>query len=495
MKNAQPIEDLDPATLVAEVSAPNPAGALPVASSDPILREVATDGTVPQGGRVPLARRQQRGSWAVLQGIVSGAVIVLLNAGTGVLTARLLLPAGRGDLAAMTIWPLLIAYLTSLGMPSAVIYFLRNRKQETKELISTALTVSFVLGCVATLGGVGLLPFWLRHYSPEIIRAAQFFLLAVPVCAMNQTGRAVLEASGLYLISNFVQISQPAVTLILLLLLVATHHLTPITGAFVYTVSTVPTLLIVLSEVRRVASGWRVHWASARLLASYGVRSFGIDVLGVLALQVDQVLVISLLTPAAMGTYGVALSLSRMFNLFQGSVVTVLFPRAAGRSTEEIVDMTEFATRVSTLLTGTCAAIAALVGPFLLTMIYGRAYAGAGRPLEIMLLEVTLSGAVFIMSQGYMALGRPGMVTLFQATGLSISLPLMLLLIPRWGISGAAFALLISTLARFLFVYFGFGIFLRVRRPYLLPRFSDLDAILRRLKAKPPADGTVASVP
>ena len=115
-------------------------------------------------------------------------------------------------------------------------------------------------------------------------------------------------------------------------------QLNPITAGFAYTLAAVPTLLLVLSQVRRQVIGpWRMDMAACRLLLSYGVRSYGVDILGALALQVDQVLVISLLDPAAMGTYGVALSLSRMFNLFQGSAVSVLFPRASGCTADEIL--------------------------------------------------------------------------------------------------------------------------------------------------------------
>ena len=430
----------------------------------------------------PPADEGQRASVAVVQGVVGYAAIIVLNASTGILTARALLPAGRGNLAAMILWPLFLACTTSLGMPSALIYFLRKYKEESTRLIPTGLIASLLLGCFAALGGAFFLSFWLHNYSHEVVRAAQFFLLTTPVFAMIETGRAVLEASGSFLASYIVRVSQPAATLIMLLSLLAVHRLNPISAGFVYTVASVPTLLIVLSQVRRLTIGrWRMDIASCRLLLSYGIRSYGVDILGALSLQIDQVLVISLLAPAAMGIYGVTLSLSRMFNLFQNSVVTVLFPSASGRSADEIRRMTEYSTRVSTLMTGGCAAVASLVGPFMLKVLYGREYSGASLTLDILLVEVTISGAVFVLAQAYMALGRPGMVTIIQSIGLSLSIPMMLLLIPRWGINGAAAALLTATIARFLFVYFGFGFILKIRRPDLIPRLSDIHLMLRKL--------------
>jgi O-antigen/teichoic acid export membrane protein len=66
--------------------------------------------------------------------------------------------------------------------------------------------------------------------------------------------------------------------------------------------------------------------------------------------------------------------------------------------------------------------------------------------------------------------------------GLSLSLPIMLLLIPRWGIEGAAVALLASTCARFIFIYASFRLVLKVSAPSLLPRKEDFFILLNALK-------------
>ncbi len=95
----------------------------------------------------------------------------------------------------------------------------------------------------------------------------------------------------------------------------------------------------------------------------------------------------------------------------------------------------------------------------------------------MLLVEVTLSGCVFILAQAFMALGRPGVVTILQGIGLFLTVPLMLALVPHYGVMGAAVSLLISTIARLLFVFLGFRVFLNVRLPALLPEKQDLDAL------------------
>jgi O-antigen/teichoic acid export membrane protein len=110
-------------------------------------------------------------------------------------------------------------------------------------------------------------------------------------------------------------------------------------------------------------------------------------------------------------------------------------------------------------------------------VLYGKAYMGALNSFRVLLVEVTLSGCVFVLAQAFMAMGRPGIVTFLQGTGLSLSIPLMLLLIPRWHILGAVVALLTSTIARFIFVVLGFRFFLNAPLPDLMPRMSDVHEI------------------
>jgi O-antigen/teichoic acid export membrane protein len=216
---------------------------------------------------------------------------------------------------------------------------------------------------------------------------------------------------------------------------------------------------------------------SLKMLLHYGVRSYGIDLLGTLALQVDQVLVISLLNPAAMGTYVVALSLSRVLNVFHQSAVMVLFPKAAGTSKETVMALTERAARLSTIVTAAFALLVALLGPMLIRLLYGSTYTAAVSALRILVIEVVLSGLSYILSQAFMALGRPGIVTVLQGVGLAVSVPLMLLWIPRFGIAGAAFALLCSTTVRLLLLLAGLRVVLGAEGLSLAPRRSDMRAL------------------
>ena len=433
--------------------------------------------TIPADSIVVQAQQagKRHGARAVVQSIASKAVILGLQAATGILTARALRPAGRGELAAMILWPLFVASVTTLGVPSSLIYYLRHRPDQSDRLITNGFVMATILGFLSAAVTVFILPWWLHQYSPAVIHAAQWFLITVPICSVTLAGRAVLEASHDFSASNAIQTLTPFATLVGLLAFFGLHQFNPYTAGLAYIAASIPAFLFMVQRVRRVcAKIARIRFSVIRQILGYGVRSYGIDLLGTLALQVDQVLVVSLLSPSAMGSYVVVLSLSRTLNLFQNSVVMVLFPKAAGLGIRDVVEMTGDSVRASGLATAACGVPVCIAGPFLLRLLYGSEYVSAVGAMRILVLEVILSGGTYVLAQAFMALDRPGVVTILQAIGLSFSIPMMLVLIPRYGIYGAAISLLTSTVARLLFVYAGFRWFLKTKPPSLLPGRNDL---------------------
>jgi O-antigen/teichoic acid export membrane protein len=182
-----------------------------------------------------------------------------------------------------------------------------------------------------------------------------------------------------------------------------------------------------------------------------------------------------------MGLYGVTLSVSRVFNVFQNSIVMVLFPKLARRSPEEIAPTTAQAARIGNLITVGCALLCGIAGPSILSLFYGPQYAAGSTALRLLLLEATLSGCVYILAQSFMAFGRPGVIAVLEGTGLLCSVPLMLWLVPLYGILGAAISLLISTSVRLALVYFGYPMILKVRLPELMPNYGDVRVLFNAL--------------
>lgn len=424
------------------------------------------------------------GAAATVRTLLVNFLILGLNVGTGIITARALGPGGRGEQAAMVLWPQFLAYSLTLGLPTALLYNLKRHPDERSQLFSVALILGTAMGTFATLVGLTIIPLWLDQYSPEVVRFAQLIMPLSPVLLLMLLFTFVLQAREEFRLYNVVRYLHPLMTLLVLLLLAVLGLLTPFNATLAYVLPPIPLFLWMSIRLWRLYRPvWRDLRAAYKRTISYGLRSYAVELLGPTTSQLDRVLVVGLLDPALTGLYVVALSLSRVLNAFQTAVVAVLFPRATGRPVEEVVELSGRAARVSTVATALSAAGIMLLGPWVLGLVYGREFLDAVPVFRLLLAEVALGGTTWVLAQAYMVLDRPGIVSTMQAVGATLSVVLMLLLIPRYGLEGAGMALLISTAARLVFVFASFPLVLGVRPPSLRPRLDDFVGMLRRADA------------
>ena len=103
--------------------------------------------------------------------------LAVLGAATGILAARLLHPSGEGQLTAIQAWPMLLATIATLGLDSALVYFISSQPESGKQLTTTAALICLVsalaFGAVAWFA----MPLLLSAQQPQVISAARVYLL------------------------------------------------------------------------------------------------------------------------------------------------------------------------------------------------------------------------------------------------------------------------------------------------------------------------------
>ncbi len=374
----------------------------------------------------------------------------------------------------MLVWPTLIALLLTLGLPAAIRYWIRREPERRSEFFTVSIIAAACASLIGIAIGVAFVPSWLHKYSPSVIRGAQLLMLLSPEVILALMFQAMLETLGDFKTANLSRLVTVFFQLLALGALMFVHRLTPFSGGVAYFAGPI-VIAIWLSWRLRAHIEFRFFdpRPAVRVLASYGFRSYGIDLLNTIATQVDQVLVVALLNAADVGIYVTALNASRVINVLHQGVVTVVFPSASGQSKDRVVEIVERSARVSTgiALVGGLALVILL--PMLLPLFYGGAFAAAIPVAQLLTLEAVLGGLVSVLAQAFMALGRPGFVTILQALGLAAVLPLMLMLLPHFGLMGAAWALLISTTLRLFIIAGSYPAILSVPFPRLIPLRAD----------------------
>lgn len=427
--------------------------------------------------------KAQDGVSAVLQSLVSKSVILGIGLVTSILNSRFLGPDGRGEQAAMVALVSFIASFATIGIPVSLIYNLKRHPENQTKLLGSALLLSVGFGAVGSIIGISVLPYWLNKYSPDVVHIAQWFMLGVPFTIVSYVCWSALEGRGEFNLVNKARPMPMFLTLGLMTTFISFGIFVPMTSALAYFLPNMLILFWILphlwSRVPPVLSDLKI---SSQRLLSYGVRAYGIDVLGTLSNQIDQLLVVGMLSPASMGTYVVALSLSRTLNVFQESITMVLFPKVAARSAQGVLHSVGQAARLGLAAVAVVGLAAIFLGPALIKLLYGQQFLVAIPVFQVLVIEVLLSGTARVLVQAFMALERPGVVTLSQGMGLACTIPLMLLLIPTYGILGAGLSLLGSSALRLIFVMICFPVFLQVPPPSLIVNRQDCQMILKLLK-------------
>ena len=413
---------------------------------------------------------------SVVQTLAVRVFLIGVSLATGVITARSFGPAGRGAQSAIGLWPWFIVGLATLGQTSALRYHASRESERGPALLFASSAIIAISGIVAACVAAAVLPLFLAsRYGPETIGGAQLIVFFAPVLLLFGIFRAYLEAAGKFQSSNLNALAAPLATIVALVALRLDHRLTPFTANLaMFGPVGVQTAWLTLRLRTTLFTVGADFAGNCRTLLSYGIKSYGSDILGTLSLQADQAVIIAFLTPSALGLYTVALTASRMTNVIQDSLNTVLFPKASGLERADALDMVRRSARISTLVTGSIIAVLMLVVPVLLPLFYGARFQSAAHLTQILLLEALFGGTASVLVQGFLATGRPAVLTTVQAVWLAASIMLLTLLVPRLGISGAAIALALSALLRLTIVMTAYPLILKSAVPRLFPTHADI---------------------
>jgi len=427
---------------------------------------------------------------ALIQTLSTNILIQGVNVLTGVITARALAPHGRGDFTAMTMWPGFLAALFTMGIQTSLIYQLKNSKGRIDDFVGTAFALGAFGGILAMITGIIGIPYWLHGYSPDVIRFARVAMVMAPInlvsALLNASAQAVQEFGRFNKFRSFPSL----IVLASLLVLAGLHKLTPQTAALAYILSGMPIIL------------WNAVWAFRRfhlrldnffecapILLSYGIRIWGMDLIGAVSDQVDRVLVVGFLTPSDLGLYVVAQSAARLFSIVPAALQLVISPKIVLLGVSQGAPLLVRTARIIFVIMCAAAIPLGVLAPYAIRLVYGAKFAASAPVFRVLLAEAVIGGFTWFLAQGFAYLGKPGRATIQQVIGLSISFPLLLFLVPRFGIDGACYALLLSTTIRSIFAIVSYRLLFGENLSHFIPRFSDFRWIISQIKAPRPQAG------
>lgn len=389
-----------------------------------------------------------------------------------IVVARALQPAGRGEYYVL-VTAATVAMTIGHGSLDKAHLYLWSIGTDRRVLVANALVFSMALGLI--IAPVAFLLIVLL--GPNVIPVAGYDLLAVallsvPVRILLGYLVNLLMLADRINWANVVIVIGSVVQCAALLIVGAMGRMTVGAVVYIWTLANVPSLIIALVLVRP-----RLDDCSATLARQairLGLRYHLGTCAMYLLLRIDIFLLNGTVSRSDVGLYSLAVTIAELAYLVTDSVAHVMLPSQVTGSLEESSPVTAHAVRLNIVASLLCVLGTALVAPLLVPLVYGRDFGGTVAPLLLILpgivaLAVSRPVAVFLTR-----MNRPLAMSAVSGGAMSVNVALNLMLIPRFGVEGAAVASTIAYLgAAAVFV----GWFLRCSGSSpreLVPRVADV---------------------
>ncbi|MBJ7457965.1 MAG: oligosaccharide flippase family protein [Thermoleophilaceae bacterium] len=376
------------------------------------------------------------------QSVVSMGVTMALSLASGILTARLLGPSGRGELAAIITVSQTIGWIVSIGCFQAVVHYSAKHRESASDVVATWIAISVPAGLIGVLIGQALLGTLFRAQSDSTLEMARYWLLLMPLNPLSEALSGALVASRDFAATNMLRMMQQALSVAFFIALWLAGNLTVETALIAQAVVIFTYIVVLLVRVhRRVRIGRprRIHASSG---IWYAVRAHSSNVTGQVNSRFDLMLMPAFLPAAQIGLYAVAVSATSMIVSLASSLCQIVQPVAAADgpgSDRQVAKMFHATILLGVLL----AAPVALLAPWLLTLVYSSAFEGATTALRLLAPGAVLLAMTNVLVSGLFGKGRPATGGFAQLPG---SILMIVLLIMFLGSGGIELAAAVSTL-------------------------------------------------
>ncbi|MCF1504289.1 oligosaccharide flippase family protein [Afifella sp. H1R] len=420
--------------------------------------------------------------YAVMQSMATFAAILFVNIVTGIITARLLGPDGRGIYSAVVLWTQFLALISTAGIGAATTYHVAKNREDRARIAQIAFVLAAGWGSLVLTAALLAIPHLMTQYDQQAILYARIAALASIFGGSQALLCCVLIGLGAFTFNNYGRLAPNLFYFFALMGVLGFADLNwqaavlaSIAGISLALVTQVPAFLVRMGVAR---GDFRRH---ARSMLSYSLRAGPADIVTTCAEYTDRLILIGLVAPAELGFYVIAFSFSRIAMAWIMPINSVLLSKMA-RAEANIAkchfDQT-FRFALALLLITWLAGM--WWGPPLLVLLYGQEFAPVVPIFHVLLAEAIIFGLANISAQLFQALNRPGYVSAVEATCFAAMLVSVYVMASRDGALGAAWAILAVTLLRLTLILIGIKISLKLPlpRPYLT--LADLRYLRDRL--------------
>lgn len=369
---------------------------------------------------------------------------------SGILIARMLGPVGKGILAIATTIAATGSQFGNLGLHSANTYFIARDRSLMPVLFGNTLLISFVWGGIGCIT-ISLL---LTTFTSLINVKGYLLILAmlwIPFDIANMLSQnlilGVKEVRYYNLIELIANIFFVLLLSLLFLLLKDNVNATQ-TFAVMFICLIFKFILTTKKLFSFLDSKIKISYAFFKNSINYGYKAYISAFCGFMIRRVDLIMIDYYKGGKYTGLYAIAVSIIELLNLLPQIIGVIIFPLLC--EMKDWNDRLKLANKISVVLFVIMAAISLcmiFVAKPLIVLMYGIEFKDSASPLIWFLPGILILSVDMIYRRALLSVYYPIAITIGWGVAFFVNIGLNYLLIPKFGMSGAAISSSFSYLA------------------------------------------------
>ena len=376
--------------------------------------------------------------------LISNIIIICIGFFTSWVISRTLGAELQGVYNLAILIPNLMYNFLNFGQDTSTMFFLSNKTINKSDLIDNMIPVSIFYTIISTLLGTLFIFLLKDSMFTEVSNNTLIFALIIsPLTFLNNNLTAVLKSEGEFFSVNKVQVINKIIYFLICTILFFIVDVNIVIFANIISLS-----MSIISLWKKIGiKGIRIKFNKEyqKKNISYGFKSYLANMITFLNYRLDTFIIKALSkSTMAVGQYGVSVTLAEQVWVFASAISSVMFPYITSIENDEDKSKVTSLTFKIVMVVTFMAIIVLFFSSNLIRFVYGEDYYGSIIPLKILLIGVFSLSLGKILANDIASRGKPELNALSNLMGLLVNVIFNILLIPRFGIAGAAMATSIS---------------------------------------------------
>lgn len=385
---------------------------------------------------------------------LSRTLALFMSLLVSIILARSLGPEGRGIYALVILLPGILLIFFDFGITPATAFYIGKKKYPLSQIFGNNIFLSIFFSSLAMFAGVLIIFLLRKHFFSGVpTNYLLFGILYLPLSIFFYSVSAILLGVQKIKMYNLAFLLGGVFSLLLVVILVSIFKLGVLGAILAFIFSSLAPVIFLFITVRNLTKeiSLRLNKNYLKDVLSFGTKFHFSNIFAFLHSHINILLINFYINPVAVGFFSIANSLVTQIQSLAQSATVVLLPKIAAEEEEKKKkEFTPLVCRNIILITFLGALFFFFLAKWLIVLFYSKEFLSSVLPFRILLPAIVAFAGSQILAVDFIGRGKPMLNTYVNGGTLLLSIILSIILIPKFGIEGAAWALTVSYIAMFI---------------------------------------------